>query len=228
MNERIIAVASLLLATSVVGCGPIGASRTAHDEHGEAAERAEHGEHGEHGDDHDGDHDGDADDHLAHHPVPTDAATVAAAAKVKVLNDSSLSCASQVLGIVDVHEPVESDEAALDILRRRAAALGAEAITGVEFRHGNGHERTHMSGTAVRCKDLLNGRQYDVLDRIVIKAKMGGEDEAFDELKRRARTVGANLILDAKFRHGESASEGVVVSGVAVRAYESSERSSSR
>ena len=224
MNERIIAVASLLLATSVVGCGPIGASRTAHDEHSEAAEAAERAEHAEHGDD----HDGDADDHLAHHPVPTDAATVAAAAKVKVLNDSSLSCASQVLGIVDVHEPVESDEAALDILRRRAAALGAEAITGVEFRHGNGHERTHMSGTAVRCKDLLNGRQYDVLDRIVIKAKMGGEDEAFDELKRRARTVGANLILDAKFRHGESASEGVVVSGVAVRAYEASERSSSR
>jgi uncharacterized protein YbjQ (UPF0145 family) len=221
MNERIIAVASLLLATSVFGCGPMGAARTAHDEHSEAAERAEHGEHGD-------DHDGDADDHLAHHPVPTDAATIAAAAKIRVLNDSSLSCASQVLGVVDVHEPVESDEAALDILRRRAAALGAEAITGVEFRHGNGHERTHMSGTAVRCKDLLNGRKYDVLEHIVIKAKMGGEDEAFDELKRRARDLGANLILEAKFRHGESASEGLVVSGTAVRAYDASERSSSR
>ena len=77
-----------------------------------------------------------------------------------------------------------------------------------------------MSGTAVRCKDLLNGRKYDVLEHIVIKVKMGAEDEAFDELKRRARVLGANLILEAKFRLGESASEGVTVSGTAVRAYE--------
>jgi uncharacterized protein YbjQ (UPF0145 family) len=85
-----------------------------------------------------------------------------------------------------------------------------------------------MSGTAVRCKDLLNGRTYDVLDHIVVKGKMGGEDEAFDELKRRARELGANLILEAKFKHGESKAEGVVVSGTAVRAYDASERRSSR
>lgn len=215
MNERIIAIASILLVACASGCAPMGASKTAH------AEAAGH-----HGD---GDGDGDHDEALEHHtPVPTDPATVAAAAKVKVLNNESLSCASQVLGIVDVHESVENDEQALDILRRRAAALGADAITGVEFRHGDGHERTHMSGTAVRCKDLLNGRKYDVLDHIVIKAKMGGEDEAFDELKRRARELGANLILEAKFKHGESKAEGVVVSGTAVRAYDASERSSSR
>lgn len=139
---------------------------------------------------------------------------------MRVLSDERLSCTSQVLGIVDVHEPVENDEAALDILRRRAAALGAEAITGVEFRHGDGHERTHMSGTAVRCKDLLNGRSYDVLEHLVIKATMGSEDEAFDELKRRARALGADLILEAKFRHGESPGEGVVVSGTAIRTRE--------
>ncbi len=199
MNERFraIAVASLILAT---GCAPLASSRMAHDEHGEARG---------HGDD--------GDEALGHHEIPTDPVIVAAAAKVRVLSDERLSCTSQVLGIVDVHEPVETDEAALDILRRRAAALGAEAITGVEFRHGDGHERTHMSGTAVRCKDLLNGRAYDVLDHLVIKAKMGGEDEAFDELKRRARALGANLILEAKFQHGESSAEGVVVSGTAIR-----------
>lgn len=214
MNERIIAIASFLLVACASGCAPVGASRTPHDEHDEAAEQ--HG-------------DGDHDEALEHHaPLPTDPAIVAAAARVQVLNDPSLSCASQVLGIVDVHEPVQTDEAALGILRLRAAALGAEAITGVEFRHGDGHERTHMSGTAVRCKDLLNGRRYDVLDHLVVKGKMGGEDEAFDELKKRARDLGANLILEAKFHHGESASEGVLVSGTAVRAYDASETSSSR
>lgn len=208
MNHRIrgIAVASLFVVT---GCAPLASSRMAHDEHHEAR----------------GHGDGDADEGLEHHEIPTDPVIVAAAAKVRVLSDERLSCASQVLGIVDVHEPVENDEAALDILRRRAAALGAEAITGVEFRHGDGHERTHMSGTAVRCKDLLNGRSYDVLDHIVIKAKMGGEDEAFDELKRRARALGANLILEAKFQHGESSTEGVVVSGTAIRTREGAARS---
>lgn len=209
MKSRWIVVGTFVLLACAVGCTPPGgAARDAHDEH--------HGD----GDDGDHDHDGDHDDALAHHEVPTDPVIVAAAAKVRVLNNESLSCASQVLGVVDVHEPVQTDEAALDILRRRAAALGAEAITGVEFRHGNGHERTHMSGTAVRCKDLLNGRKFDVLERIVVKGKMGGEDEAFDELKRRARVLGANLILEAKFHHGESASEGVTVTGTAVRAYE--------
>ena len=214
MNERIIAIASLLLVACASGCTPVGASRTAHDKQNEATEH--HG-------------DGDHDEGLEHHaPLPTDPATVAAAAKVKVLNNESLSCASQVLGIVDVHEPVQTDEAALDILRLRAAALGAEAITGVEFRHGDGHERTHMSGTAVRCKDLLNGRKYDVLDHLVVKGKMGEEDETFDELRRRARELGANLVLEVSFKHGESAAEGVVVSGTAVRAYEGAQRSSSR
>jgi uncharacterized protein YbjQ (UPF0145 family) len=205
MNQRIrgIALASLFVVT---GCAPLASSRMAHDEHREGREH------------------GDADEGDEHHEIPTDPVIVAAAAKVRVLSDERLSCPSQVLGIVDVHEPVENDEAALDILRRRAAALGAEAITGVEFRHGDGHERTHMSGTAVRCKDLLNGRSYDVLDHIVIKAKMGGEDEAFDELKRRARGLGANLILETKFQHGESASEGVVVSGTAIRAHDAADR----
>lgn len=204
MKSRWMVVGTFALLACAVGCNPPAAARDAHDEH--------------HGADDDGD--GDHDDALAHHEVPTDPVIVAAAAKVRVLNNESLSCASQVLGVVDVHEPVQTDEAALDILRRRAAALGAEAITGVEFRHGNGHERTHMSGTAVRCKDLLAGRKFDVLERIVVKGKMGGEDEAFDELKRRARVLGANLILEAKFHHGESASEGVTVTGTAVRAYE--------
>jgi uncharacterized protein YbjQ (UPF0145 family) len=213
MKSRFIVVGTFALLACAVGCNPPGAARDAHDEHTPHAD--DDGDH-----DHDGD--GDHDDALAHHEVPTDPVIVAAAAKVRVLNNESLSCASQVLGVVDVHEPVQTDEAALDILRRRAAALGAEAITGVEFRHGSGHERTHMSGTAVRCKDLLHGRKFDVLEHIVVKVKMGAEDEGFDELKRRARVLGANLILEAKFHHGESSSEGVTVSGTAVRAYEAS------
>ena len=68
-------------------------------------------------------------------------------------------CTAEVLGLVDVHEPVKSTAEGLELLRRRAAVLGAEAVVGVEFEHGEGGaEKTLLSGTAVRCKDLLRGR----------------------------------------------------------------------
>jgi uncharacterized protein YbjQ (UPF0145 family) len=184
----------------VAGCHHEG--RAGHARHGGESEAADHAG-------------GDA------HSVPTDPATVAAAARVRVLSSERLDCATEALGIVDVHENVDNQDAALDILRRRAAARGAEAVTGVEFRHGEGgREKTHLSGMAVRCRDLLRGRQYDVVQRLEITDGMGREDEAFDKLKSRARALGANLIVDVRFGHGESGSEGVRVSGTAVRAYD--------
>ena len=41
-------------------------------------------------------------------------------------------------------------DAALDALRRKAAAMGADAVVGVEFHHSEGGEPTHLSGLAVR------------------------------------------------------------------------------
>lgn len=171
----------------------------------------------EEGDGHaDGDHD-DHDDAVA----LADPTIVAAATHVRVLSAPTLDCPAQVLGIVDVHEKVESEAAALEILRRRAAARGADAVTGVEFHHGeSGAERTHLSGTAVRCNDLLHGRRYEVLEQIDVRDAMGREDAVFDALKERARRAGANLVLGVHFVHGEGPSEGVRAYGTAVRAYE--------
>jgi uncharacterized protein YbjQ (UPF0145 family) len=42
-------------------------------------------------------------------------------------------------------------DAALQMLKERAAQLGADAVLGVEFHHGHGEdEPTHLSGLAVR------------------------------------------------------------------------------
>jgi uncharacterized protein YbjQ (UPF0145 family) len=44
-----------------------------------------------------------------------------------------------------------SHDRALDVLRRRAVAMGADAVVGVEFHHGEGEgQPTHLSGLAVR------------------------------------------------------------------------------
>ena len=141
----------------------------------------------------------------------------AAAARVRVL-PGKLECVSEVLGLVDVHERVQDESEAVELLKRRAALLGAEAVTNVEFEHGEGGPRTHLSGTAVRCNDLLRGRRFDVLEKIEITAAMDREDDALAELKSRAIARGANLLLEVRFEHGEANT--TRVSGTAVRAYD--------
>ncbi len=122
------------------------------------------------------------------------------------------------MGLVDIHEPVENVDQALEVLRRKAAKMGAEEVVGVEFHHGEpGEEPTHLSGMAVRCKDLLQGRQYDVIGRIEVQGKMGKEDEADKELMSRASAMHADLVIDIGFEHGEGGSVPTKVWGTAIR-----------
>jgi hypothetical protein len=88
--------------------------------------------------------------------VPGDLAGVAneqgdAASRVLVLQSTHLDRPAEVVGVVDAHVPMGSHDRALDVLRRRAVAMGADAVVGVEFHHGEGEgQPTHLSGLAVR------------------------------------------------------------------------------
>ena len=152
-------------------------------------------------------------------PLPTDPDIIAKAASVRVLQDRALQCPSEILGPVDVHRKMESTPEALDKLKLRAAALGAEAVTNVEFEHGAaGKQPTHLSGLAVRCKDLLRGRRYDVLGNITVQQPMGKEELAFADLKERGRELRADLIINVKFIHREGREGGsLTMTGTAVR-----------
>ena len=164
-------------------------------------------------------HDGDSehDDHDDLPPLPTDAATMIAAQRLTV-TPSSLSCPTEIIGIVDVHANGTSEDHALAELRIRAVQLGAEALTNVEFRHGDHGDKLHLSATAVRCHDILHGRRYEVLARLDVLAPMGQEEDAFAELRARGRAAGANVILDVHFEHGDESH--MRITGKAVRAYE--------
>jgi uncharacterized protein YbjQ (UPF0145 family) len=150
--------------------------------------------------------------------IVNDPVVIAAARKVRVIQNDELGCVSEVLGLVDIHEPVESVDRALDVLKRKAAKMGAEAVIGVEFHHGEpGEEPTHLSGMAVRCNDLIKGRAYDVLGRIEVPGKMGDEDGAERELLARARAMRADLIIGMGFEHGEGGDQPSKVWGTAIR-----------
>lgn len=137
---------------------------------------------------------------------------------VKVLQNDQLGCASEVMGLVDIHMPVKTEDEALEVLKRKAAKVGAAAVINVEFHHGEpGEEPTHLSGMAVRCHDLFQGRKYDVIGKIDVVAEMGKEDDGDKELIRRAGAMGADLVMDIEFEHGDGEGKPTHVRGTAVR-----------
>ncbi len=187
---------SVLALTLVTGCG-VAAGRGAAGPEDEKAKEAEEED----------------------EPLPTDAATMAKAMSVRVLQDESLGCPTEVLGPIDVHKKMESTAQALEGLKLRAAALGADAVSHVEFEHGEGGSApTHLAGLAVRCKDLLRGREYDVIGDITARKPMGKEEDVFADLKKQAAAMHANLVIDIKFIHGEGGEgEGTTMTGTAIR-----------
>lgn len=77
-------------------------------------------------------------------------------AKVLVLQSTHLDRPAEVVGVVDAHLKVGDQDAALAALRKRAAEMGADAVVGVEFHHGEAAgEPIHLSGLAVRFLDAL-------------------------------------------------------------------------
>ena len=150
--------------------------------------------------------------------MPSDPATIARARSIAVVPQNDAGCKSEVVGLVDVHEGAHTEEQALDILRRKAAGVGAEKVIGVEFHHGEaGEEPTHLSGVAVRCRDLLHGRKCDVLGKVDVAGRMGHEEDALSELRSRAYSMHADLIVGVEFEHGEGEGKPTHVTGMAVR-----------
>ena len=152
-------------------------------------------------------------------PAYRDPATIARAAGLRVAENDDAGCITEALGPVDVHKRAGSTASALQSLKRRAAALGADALTHVEFEHGEGgREATHLSGMAVRCNDLIKGRAYDSIGEVQVTGAMGGEERAFMQLREKARDMRADMLIEVRFEHGEgSDGEGTRMMATAIR-----------
>jgi uncharacterized protein YbjQ (UPF0145 family) len=165
----------------------------------------EHPEHGEH------------EEHEEHHHAPVPYVPPEVAAKVFLTESNDLGREIEALQIVDAHEEPGHHEEALAELRVRAAALGADAVVGMEFHHGEGHgDRLHLSGMAVRYHKLLRDQPYDVVGELDVVADMDHQDGAMAELQRRAGNLHADLIIKIGYRHGEG-HEPIHLVGTAIR-----------
>jgi hypothetical protein len=98
--------------------------------------------------------------HVVHHeateaPVPWPTEAAMAPGEMPILQAHHLNRPTEVLAILDVHAPMGHETEALAELRARAQAVGADAVVGAEFHHGEGAgEPTHLSGVAVRFISL--------------------------------------------------------------------------
>ncbi len=146
----------------------------------------------------------------------------------------------EVLGLIDRHADMGREADALERLRADAARLGADAVTHVSFEHSDdveeehgadddmdarvdegvaGHHAAgalHLSGTAVRFRDLVGGRRYEVIGRIEIRGGMGHEADALAELRQRGYAMRADLVMGIAFTHDDGDGS-IGVAGTAVR-----------
>ena len=83
-------------------------------------------------------------------PVP---AMTSRARTVQVLVDKHIPRPTELIAVFDLHSRADSEDKGFDELRARAAAIGADAVIGAEFEHGEANEPSHLSGMAVRFLD---------------------------------------------------------------------------
>jgi uncharacterized protein YbjQ (UPF0145 family) len=151
--------------------------------------------------------------HAAHRYV-----SPAAAARVQLLESESNGREMEAMGVVDAHEKPGHHEEALQELREAAAAIGAEAVVGVEFHHGEGHgEVSHLSGMAVRYRKLRRDEPYDVVGNLDVVMDMEDQDRALAELRHQSAPYHADLIIDIHYEHGEGNGNKIHVLGKAIR-----------
>jgi uncharacterized protein YbjQ (UPF0145 family) len=111
-----------------------------------------------------------------------------------------------VLEVVDIHTHAASQDKGFDELRIRAGALGADAVVGAEFEHGNGEEPSHLSGLIVRYGNAVPAH-VDV-GMVDIPSDEKDENKGLAELMHRAHAMGGDQVIDVTFEHGDDGAQG--------------------
>ncbi len=140
--------------------------------------------------------------------VVADPEVPAAAQRILVVPEESCPHGHHcdILEVVDIHTHATSQDKGFDELRARAAAVGADAVVGAEFEHGDGNEPSHLSGMIVRY-----GRPVPPhvdIGTVDIPSDENDENKGLAELSRRARAMGGDRVIDVTFEHGDDGQQG--------------------
>jgi uncharacterized protein YbjQ (UPF0145 family) len=88
-------------------------------------------------------------------PAPTEGSLLSVsdpASRVRIYTSKDIE--GEVVGVLDFHTRADSQDKGFDELKRRAAEMGADAVIGAEFEHGDEGAVSHLSGMAVRLHSV--------------------------------------------------------------------------
>ena len=118
-----------------------------------------------------------------------------------VTTSRDLNQQAHVLQVFDLHTAADTEDKGFDELRRRAHALGADAVIGAEFAHGDGSEPSHLSGMAIRYIEPL--KPYYAIGMVEIDTPEDSPNKGLDALLKKAHAMGADQVVGVGFQHGE-------------------------
>ena len=136
------------------------------------------------------------------------------AAKIPVSIDRSIGRDCEIIAVFDIHTHADSQDKGFDELRARAAELGADAVIGAEFEHGDGDEPSHLSGLAVRYT-RPRPESYSI-GQIDVPSNEDDTDKGLDKMRALAQQMGADQVVNVQFEHGEDGKLGHLT-GTAVK-----------
>ncbi|MFO0590219.1 MAG: hypothetical protein U0441_21935 [Polyangiaceae bacterium] len=117
-----------------------------------------------------------------------------------VTADRHLGRPLTAITVLDLHIDARDEAEAFAELRRRAADLGADAVTSAVFEPPDGDEPAHVSGIAVRFAPD-DTRRFDSLGEIDIVTSEDADDKGFERLLEKAREMGADEVRFLRFEH---------------------------
>ena len=111
----------------------------------------------------------------------------------------------------DLHEDADGD-----VDEGAAMTESGDVDADVDEGEGGNPLALHLSGTAVRYRDLIQGRHFVVIGQVVVHEAMTDEARALRDLTARARAMHADMVIGIHFRHGHGEAP-VEVRGTAIR-----------
>lgn len=123
-------------------------------------------------------------------------------ATVLVTPQSGLDRETTLIDVIDFHTPADSQDKGYAALREKAALLGADAVVGTEYEHGEDDGLSHLSGMAVRYSSP-DSRPFRVLGEIDIATPEDADDKGHKQFVEKAWLMGADEIRDIRLEHGE-------------------------
>jgi uncharacterized protein YbjQ (UPF0145 family) len=128
---------------------------------------------------------------------------------VRVFTGDAADCPSEALGVVN--ERAFGDEAAaLERLKEKAHAMGADAIVGYRTT-SSGVTGTDLAGVAIHCAKLTEDRPIETIEHLEVPVTPGAEQEAFDELLARANSLDASLVTEVHLERDKDGTGSKVV-----------------